>query len=271
MRVLFLGDIVGRPGRRVVTENLPGLRERLAIDFTVINAENAAGGFGLTAKICDELFDAGADAITTGNHVWDKQEIIPVSDNEHRFLRPANFPIGTPGRGSALFNLADGRRILVINVMLRLFMDPLDDPFAAVEEQIVDCALGREADFILIDAHGEASSEKMAMGHAFDGRASLVVGTHTHVPTADAMILNGGTAYQTDAGMCGDYDSVIGMNKEAPIQRFTTKMPTARLEVATGEGTMCGILVETDDATGLALHAAPLRFGGKLSQSIPKF
>jgi metallophosphoesterase (TIGR00282 family) len=269
LRVLFLGDVVGRVGRRGVAEHLPGLRQRLGVEFVVCNAENAAGGFGLTESTCAELFASGVDVITTGNHVWDKREIIELMDQDDRILRPANFPAGTPGKGFALYESDGGRRVLVINVMLRLFMDPLDDPFAAVERVLEDSPLGYAADFTLIDMHGEASSEKMAMGHAADGRASLVVGTHTHVPTADTMILAAGTAYQTDAGMCGDYDSVIGMKKEAPVQRFTTKMPTARLEAAEGEATVCGVFVETDDKTGLAVRAEPVRIGGLLIATEP--
>ncbi|MBT5263888.1 MAG: YmdB family metallophosphoesterase [Rhodospirillaceae bacterium] len=269
MRLLFLGDVVGRSGRQGVIRHLPELRKRLAIDFAVVNAENAAGGFGLTAGIVDEMLEAGADCLTTGNHVWDKREIIPRIAEDSRLLRPVNYPAGAPGRGAGFYVLPDGRSVLVINVMLRLFMDPLDDPFAAVEAQLADARLAETADFILIDAHGEATSEKMAFGHAFDGRASLVVGTHTHVPTADTMILTGGTAYQTDAGMCGDYNSVIGMKPEVPVERFVSKISPGRLEAADGEATVCGVLVETDDATGLAKSVDPIRVGGRLSRAMP--
>ena len=269
MRVLFLGDVVGKSGRRAVAEHLPGLRQRLDVDFVVCNGENAAHGFGLTESTCGELLDAGVDVITTGNHVWDKREIVEYMDGDDRVLRPLNYPPGTPGRGAGLFTAPCGRRVLVLNVMLRLFMDPLDDPFAAVERALDGTGLG-DADFVLIDAHGEATSEKMAIGHAFDGRASLVVGTHTHVPTADTMILPAGTAYQSDAGMCGDYDSVIGMKKDAPVQRFVTKMPGARLEAADGEATVCGVFVVTDDRTGLAVKVAPVRVGGVLSETVPQ-
>jgi hypothetical protein len=184
-------------------------------------------------------------------------------------VRPINFPPGTPGKGAVVHETRDGRRVMVINAMCRLFMDPLDDPFAAVEKAIDGTALGGDVDFILIDIHGEATSEKMAFGHAFDGRVSLVVGTHTHVPTADVMVLANGTAYQSDAGMCGDYDSVIGMKKEYPVKRFTTKLPTPRLEAADGEATVCGIFVVTDDRTGLAISAEPLRVGGLLAETMP--
>ena len=269
MRVLFLGDIVGHSGRRAVLEHLPTLQEKMVPDLVVINGENAAGGFGITPKICNTLFESGIDVITTGNHVWDQREIIAHIDRETRLLRPDNYPAGTPGRGSGLFETRDGRRVLVVNVMLRLFMDPLGDPFACIERILEDCPLGGGTDFILIDVHGEASSEKMAFAHHFDGRVTAIVGTHTHVPTADAMILASGTAYQTDAGMCGDYDSVIGMQKQPAIDRFVTRMPTPRLEPARGEGTVCGILVTSDDRTGLATGIEPVRVGGLLQQNVP--
>lgn len=269
MRLLFLGDIVGRSGRKAVVERVPGLIRDLRADFVVANGENSAGGFGITAKICQELYDVGIDVITTGNHVWDQREIIGYIDNDANLIRPINFPVGTPGRGAGVFESHDGRRVMVINVMCRLFMDALDDPFAAVERAIDGLALGHDVDAVIVDLHGEASSEKMAFGHAFDGRVSLVIGTHTHVPTADTMVLANGTAYQTDAGMCGDYDSVIGMKKEYPIDRFTRKLPTPRLEAADGEATVCGVLVDTDDKSGLAVRVAPLRLGGVLSETMP--
>ncbi|NQW12259.1 MAG: TIGR00282 family metallophosphoesterase [Alphaproteobacteria bacterium] len=269
MRLLFLGDIVGRSGRQAVVERLPDLIRDLRADFVVANGENAAGGFGITAKICEELYDVGVDVITTGNHVWDQREILGYIDDDVSLIRPINFPVGTPGRGAGVFESHDGRRVMVINVMCRLFMDALDDPFAAVEQAIDGLALGHDVDAVIVDLHGEATSEKMAFGHAFDGRVSLVVGTHTHVPTADTMVLANGTAYQTDAGMCGDYDSVIGMKKEHPIDRFTRKLPTPRLEAADGEATVCGVLVETDDKTGLAIRIEPLRVGGVLSETMP--
>ncbi|HVT54134.1 MAG TPA: TIGR00282 family metallophosphoesterase [Dongiaceae bacterium] len=270
MRLLFCGDLVGRSGRDVVLEKLPGLRRDLALDLVVANGENAAGGFGITQKICDELYKAGVDCITTGNHVWDQKETISFIGGDPRLLRPINFPAGTPGKGSGVYQTARGKKVLVANIMARLFMDPLDDPFQAAEQLLRAHKLGGNVDAILIDFHGEATSEKMAMGHFLDGRVSIVVGTHTHVPTADHMILPGGTAYQTDAGMCGDYDSVIGMEKGTPIARFTKKMPTERLSAAMGPGTLCGIYVETDDATGLAKKVEPVRVGGRLSQVLPK-
>ncbi|MBV8650441.1 MAG: TIGR00282 family metallophosphoesterase [Alphaproteobacteria bacterium] len=268
MRLLLCGDVVGRTGRAIVTETIPRLRHELALDFVVVNGENAAGGFGISDKICQELYAVGVDVITTGNHVWDRREIIPYIAEDPKLLRPANFPKGTPGNGSGIFGTADGRRVLVVNLMGRLFMDALDDPFAAIETVLAEQSLGT-VDAIIVDFHGEATSEKMSMGHALDGRVSLVVGTHSHVPTADAQILPRGTGYMTDAGMCGDYDSVIGMQKEAAIARFVRKMPGERLQAADGPATLCGVVVETDDATGLARHIAPVRVGGRLAPHWP--
>jgi metallophosphoesterase (TIGR00282 family) len=268
MRLLFLGDVVGRSGRDAVVAALPGLRSDLDLDFVVVNGENAAGGFGITEKITTELLDAGADVISGGNHSWDQREALVFIEREDRLLRPANFPVGTPGRGAGLFEARGGRRVLLVNVLGRVFMDPLDDPFAAVEKEISAAPMGDVADAVIVDIHAEATSEKMAMGHFCDGRASLVVGTHSHVPTADAQVLPGGTAYQTDAGMCGDYDSVIGMDKEEPVNRFTRKISGGRFTPADGEATVCGVFVETDDATGLALRVEPIRLGGRLKQSM---
>ncbi|MFQ5775886.1 MAG: YmdB family metallophosphoesterase [Kiloniellaceae bacterium] len=269
MRLLFCGDVVGRPGREAVAAHLPRLRRDLGLDFVVANGENAAGGFGITEKICAQLFAAGVDAISGGNHMWDQREALSLIEREPRVVRPQNYPSGTPGRGAAVFGAGQGRKVMVLNVMGRLFMDPLDDPFACVDGALAKHRLGGTLDAIILDIHAEATSEKMAMGHYVDGRVSLCVGTHTHVPTADAMILPGGTAYQSDAGMCGDYDSVIGMDKAVPISRFTRKLPTERLSAAGGEGTLCAVFVETDDASGLARRIAPVRVGGRLSPSEP--
>ena len=268
MRLLFLGDVVGRAGRDAVARHLPGLRERLALDFVVANGENVAHGFGITERTARDLYEAGVDCITTGNHVWDQREIVATIDADPRLLRPINFPRGTPGRGIGVFTVGR-RRVVVVNVMARLFMDPLDDPFSAVDSVLATQRLGAGVDAILVDVHGEASSEKMALGHFCDGRASIVVGSHSHVPTADAQVLPGGTAYQTDAGMCGDYDSVIGMKKEAAVQRFVRKMPGERLSPAEGEGTMCGVFVELDPGTGRALRVDPVRAGGRLKPALP--
>jgi len=270
MRLLFLGDIVGRAGRKAVVDRLPGLIDELALDFVAVNGENAAGGFGITEEIAQDLIDAGADAITLGNHSWDQREALVFIERQPRLLRPVNYPKGTPGRGANLLVAKNGARVLVVNVMGRIYMDALDDPFATVERELAACPLGEQADAVIVDVHAEATSEKQGMAHFLDGRASLVVGTHTHVPTADHQILPHGTAYQSDAGMCGDYDSIIGMEKEEPINRFTTKIGRARFEPAGGEATVCGIVVETDDATGLARRVEPLRLGGRLSQVMPR-
>ncbi len=269
MKLLFVGDVVGRSGRKAVCEHVPALRERLNVDFVIANGENAAGGFGITPKICDEFFDAGVDVITTGNHVWDRKEIFTFIDNEERLLRPCNYPSGTPGRGVGLYELPGDRKVVVIQVMGRVFMDPLDDPFSRIDDELAPLRLGREADAIVVDVHGEATSEKNAMGHYVDGRASMAVGTHSHVPTADARILSGGTAYQTDLGMCGDYDSIIGMEKEEPINRFVNKIPGGRFTPALGNATLCGVCVETDDSSGFATSIAPIRIGGHLIPAGP--
>ena len=269
MRLLFLGDLVGRTGREAAITQLPRLRADLQIDFAVVNGENAAGGFGITQPICDALFDAGADVVTLGNHAWDQREALIHVDREPRLIRPRNYPSGTPGKGSGLFETKSGARVLVMNVLGSVFMNALDDPFASVDEALEQSPLGMIADAVIVDMHAEATSEKMAMGHFCDGRASLVVGTHSHVPTADAQILDGGTAYQTDAGMCGDYNSVIGMEKDEPINRFVTKIPSGRFTPASGPATVCGVFVETDDATGLAKRVEPIRVGGRLKASSP--
>lgn len=266
MRILFLGDVMGRSGREAIVSALPDLRKNHALDFVIVNGENAAGGFGITPKISEELFAAGADVITTGNHVWDQPEIQGFIDRDHRLLRPVNFPSTTPGVGLGLFSAGE-RQVLVVNVMGQLFMQALDCPFATIERVLADTPLVDVADAIVIDVHGEATSEKMAMGHFCDGRASLVVGTHTHVPTADAQILPNGTAYMTDAGMCGDYDSVIGMQKEESVYRFVSKLRRGRFQAAEGVATICGVFVETDNATGLATHVEPFRYGGRLASA----
>jgi metallophosphoesterase (TIGR00282 family) len=268
VKVLFLGDVVGRSGREAVQKHLPGLRKCLGLDFVVANGENAAGGFGITDKIASELYAAGVDCITTGNHVWDQRELMLTIDRDPKLLRPANFPKGTPGKGIGVYKLPSGAEIVVANFMTRLFMDPLDDPFAGLEALLAHHRLGGRTAAILVDLHGEATSEKMALGHLADGRASLIVGSHSHVPTADAQVFPGGTGYQTDAGMCGDYDSVIGMKKEPAIQRFVRKMPGERLTPAEGEGTLCAVYAELLP-TGLCARVAPVRQGGRLAPAMP--
>ena len=270
MKVLFCGDIVGRSGRDAVLREVPRLRQALGLDFVVVNGENAAAGFGITAKICAELHAAGVDVITGGNHSWDQKEVMAHIAQDKRLLRPINFPPGTPGWGASVYDTAAKRqKVLVINVMCRLFMDALDDPFRALDGELAKHRLKGTADFILVDVHGEATSEKQSIGHFLDGRVSAVIGTHSHIPTADAWILPGGTAYQTDAGMCGDYDSVIGMEKLEPMRRFVTGMSKTRFEPAAGEATLSGVYVETDDATGHATRVVMVRQGGRLQQSAP--
>jgi 2',3'-cyclic-nucleotide 2'-phosphodiesterase len=271
MRILFIGDVLGRAGRTIVLDRLPGLINDWKLDLVVVNGENAAGGFGITEVIYNEFVDAGADAVTLGNHAFDQREALVFIERAPRLIRPVNYPKGTPGRGAALIETKSGKHALVINAMGRIFMDAMDDPFAAVDRELAACPLRSGADAIVVDIHCEASSEKQAMGHFCDGRASLVVGTHTHVPTSDHRIMPGGTAFMTDAGMTGDYESVIGMNKDEPLNRFTRKLPGAKFEAASGPATLSGLAVETDDATGLAVKVGPLRIGGSLSQASPDF
>lgn len=270
MRILFLGDVVGRGGRNALCNELPKLRERLQADFVVVNGENAAGGFGVTEAICNDFIDAGADVITTGNHIWDQREALVFIERQPRLLRPANYPVGTPGRGAGMFEAKNGAQVMVINVMGRIFMDPLDCPFVAADRAVGDGPLKSKADAIIVDVHAEASSEKQAMGYFLDGRVSAVIGTHTHVPTADDHLLPGGTAYMTDVGMCGDYLSVIGMQKDEPVQRFLGRISGGRFEPAVAQPTICGVAIETDDATGLAVSIEPVRAGGVLRATEPR-
>ncbi|RCL01523.1 MAG: Metallophosphoesterase [Candidatus Tokpelaia sp. JSC085] len=272
MRFLFLGDVVGRSGRSIVFEQLPGLITNLNLDFVVVNGENAAKGRGITEKIYLEALKVGIDVLTTGNHAFDQRDTLFYADRVDRFLRPANFPKGTPGKGSGIYMTPKGARVLVANIMGRIFMHPdLDDPFETAEKIISPCPLVEQVDAVIIDFHAETTSEKQCLGHFLDGRASVVVGTHTHVPTADAQILNGGTAYMSDAGMCGNYDSILGMDKEEPLQRFLTKIPRDRFQPAGGLATICGLAVEISDRTGLAEKVAPLRIGPRLQEAIPDF
>ena len=271
MRILFIGDVVGRSGRTVIGERLPRLVRDWKLDLVVINGENSAGGFGITESIYQEFLDAGADAVTLGNHAWDQREALVFIERAPKLIRPVNYPAGTPGRGAALVDAKNGARVLVMNVMGRVFMDPLDDPFAAVERELSACPLKQMADAIIVDMHAETTSEKQAMGYFCDGRASLVVGTHTHAPTADHRVLSGGTAYMSDVGMTGDYNSVIGMSKDEPINRFLRKIPSGRFEAADGPATICALAVETNDATGLAKRVCPVRLGPILEESRAAF
>jgi hypothetical protein len=270
MRLLFVGDVVGRTGRDALSTQLPKLRERLKLDCVIVNGENAAGGFGLTEAICDEFLAAGADAVTLGNHAWDQREALVFIDRQPRLVRPANFAKGAPGRGAALIDTASGHRVLVVNLIGRVFMGLHDDPFAAADRELDAAPLGQVCDAAIVDFHAEATSEKNALGAYLDGRASLVVGTHTHIPTADHRVLPAGTGFMTDAGMTGCYDSVIGMDKEEPIRRFLQSTPGSRFEPASGPATLSGIAVETGP-NGLATKIAPVRVGGALASTLPEF
>ena len=270
MRILFVGDVVGRSGRQAVLERLPGLIADWKLDLVVVNGENAAGGFGITETIYNELIDAGADAVTLGNHSWDQREALVFIERAPRLIRPLNYPAGTPGRGAALIDAKNGQRALVINAMGRIFMDALDDPFAAIDRELTACPLRDGADAIIVDMHCEASSEKQAMGYFCDGRVSLTVGTHTHVPTADQRIMPKRSAFITDVGMTGDFQSVIGMVKDEPLNRFLSKIPSNRFEPANGPATLCAVAVETDDK-GLATQVAAVRLGGTLEEARPAF
>jgi metallophosphoesterase (TIGR00282 family) len=266
MRILFLGDVMGRSGRKAVADRLPALRRDWGLDFVVVNGENATSGAGLSPDHAAALLSAGADCVTLGDHAFDQKAMIGHIDSEPRILRPMNFSKVAPGQGARVYSLPDGRKVLVAQILGQVFMKrPFDDPFSAIEPVLRAHPLGGQVQAVIVEVHAEATSEKMALGHWCDGRASLVVGTHTHVPTADTQILPRGTAYQTDAGMCGDYNSVIGMQKEEPLRRFITGMPGGRFEPALGEATLSGVLVEVDPRSGQALKVAPVRLGGALS------
>ncbi|MDB6452411.1 TIGR00282 family metallophosphoesterase [Falsirhodobacter sp. 20TX0035] len=268
MKILFLGDVMGRAGRTAIAERLPKLRADLGADFVIVNGENASGGMGLTGGHAKLILDSGADCVTLGDHAFDQKDMLQFIESEPRVIRPLNFSKMAPGKGARVFTAAGGRKVLVAQVLGQVFMKrPFDDPFSAI-----DAALkthGGAVQASVVDMHCEATSEKMAMGHWCDGRASLVVGTHTHIPTADAQILPGGTAFQSDAGMCGDYDSVIGMQKLEPLRRFITGMPKERFEPANGPATLSGVFVQTDDRTGKALSVTMIRTGGRLQESLP--
>lgn len=270
MKMLFLGDVMGRAGRAAITEMLPQLRLQWGLDFVVVNGENASQGVGLSGEHAKAIFAAGADCVTLGDHAFDQKDMLQAIESDPRILRPINFSKVAPGRGVKIFDATQGRRVLVAQILGQVFMKrPFDDPFSAIEQVLKTHRLGVSVQAAIIDIHAEATSEKMAMGHWCDGQASLVVGTHTHVPTGDAMILPKGTAYLTDAGMCGDYDSVIGMEKLEPLRRFITGMSASRFEPANGPATLSGVYVETDDKTGLAQKIRMIRQGGRLQQAAP--
>ena len=269
MRLLFLGDIYGRSGRDAVLAQLPRLTAALKPDTVIVNVDNAAHGFGVTGKMCDELFAAGVHVLTGGNHVWDQREIIPYIDKNHKLLRPLNYPDGTIGKGMAVHETGDGKKTLVIHVLGRVFMETLEDPFLCIDKVLNQYRLGQNVNAIFVDVHAEATSEKMALAHYLDGRVTAVVGTHTHLPTADAQILDKGTAFMGDAGMCGDYNSVIGVKPHVPITRFTQKLCFEKMTPTEGEATVCGVFIETNDATGHAARIEPIRIGPRLANVMP--
>lgn len=270
MRLLFLGDVVGRSGRAAITARLPELRAQWRLDFVIVNGENASAGMGLTPDHAKAILEAGADVVTLGDHAFDQKDMLSYIATEPRILRPINYAKGAPGHGARVFEATQGRKVLVAAALGQVFMKrPFDDPFSAVDSILRAHPPGGIVQASVIEIHAEATSEKTAMGHYCDGRASLVVGTHTHIPTSDTMILPGGTAYQTDAGMCGVHNSVIGMDKAEPLRRFLTGMSRERFTPATGDATLSGVFVETDDTTGLARKVSPVRVGGPLIEAVP--
>ena len=267
MRILFLGDVVGNSGCSKIINNLFDQKKKKMIDFVIVNAENAAEpGVGLTKEICKDFFNCGVDVITTGNHVWDQKDIMNFIDKEHRLLRPKNLFEPAPGKGFDIFKTKKNFKVGVLNLMGNVFMKKCDDVFETSKKFLSNYKLKEDYDFLIIDFHGEITSEKNAIGHFFDGKATLVVGTHTHIPTNDARILNSGTGYQTDAGMCGDYDSVIGMNKDNSLNRFMKKN-SAKHFPAEGEATLSGVIVDCDVDTGLASKIESYIFGGQLKNT----
>ncbi|WP_330168759.1 TIGR00282 family metallophosphoesterase [Bartonella grahamii] len=272
MRFLFLGDIVGNTGCKAVFEHLPQLIEQWRLDFVVVNGENASSGFGLTQETYQDLLMIGIDVVTSGNHAFSHKEALQYAHENDRFLRPANFSKETPGRGACVFTAKNGARVLVANVLGSIFMPcKVEDPFATAENILLACSLIEQADAIIFDFHAETTSEKQCFGHFLDGRVSVIVGTHTHIPTADAQILEGGSAYLTDAGMCGDYNSSLGMDKEEPLHRFLYKTRQNRFEPACGPATLCGLAVEISDRTGLAEKVSAVRIGPHLKPEVPDF
>ena len=264
MKILFLGDVMGRSGRHSLRDHLPQAITDNNIDFVIANGENAAGGFGITESICNELYSYGVNVITTGNHLWDQKEITNYIDKDQNLLKPYNFAEGSPGLGFNIYELENKEKIAVINIMGNLFMRSCDNAFFKIEEVLQKIDV-KDLSFIFVDFHAEASSEKMAMGHHLDGRVTAVVGTHTHVPTADATIMEHGTAYQTDAGMCGDYDSVIGTKKQEFVRKFATQdTERKRVPPADGVGTLCGVIIESQHDNLLAKNIQSIRIGGKI-------
>jgi metallophosphoesterase (TIGR00282 family) len=271
MRILFLGDVVGRSGRDALLKYLPEVKAQTKPDVIIVNGENACHGSGITDKACKEFYQAGVNIITLGNHSWGQKELIFTIDKDPNIIRPINYPETSPGKGSLIYTLSDGRKLLVANALGRVFMEPLDCPFVALNKLIERYPLGSAVQASFIDFHGEATSEKMAAAQYFDGRVSAVIGTHTHLPTADCLIFDKGTAFQADAGMTGDYNSVIGVKSDVPVARFVRKMPTDRMQPAEGDGTVSGTLILTDDKTGKALNIARVCMGPRLANTMPSF
>ncbi len=267
MKILFCGDVVGKAGRRIVFDVVPKLRERLELDMIIVNGENAAHGFGLTPKIFDEFMRNGVDVVTLGNHAFDKADIFEVLGKNQNLVRPLNYPENTIGKGWYIHTTAAGVRVAVMQLIGRVYMKPVDDPFTAVQDWLATHKKGIDYDILFVDFHAEATAEKNAMGHYLDGQASLVVGTHTHIPTADYRILPGGTGYMTDVGMCGDYDSVIGMKKEGALARFFAADKRGKLEPAETEGSFCAVCAEIDEETGHAVKIFPVRLGSALENT----
>ena len=269
MNILLLGDIMGPSGRKAIIEKLPEIIKKKEIDFAIVNGENAGDmGVGITKKNFDEFMKAGADVVTTGNHVWDEKEAIEFITLEKRLLRPQNLVQGSPGNGYGIFDSKNNKKVAVINLMGNIFMKKCDDVFKAAKKFIEEVRLKKDADFIVVDMHGEITSEKMAMGYLFDGRATMLVGTHTHVPTSDHRIMEKGTAYQTDVGMCGDYNSVIGMNRDNSLKKFLKDPSAVKHYPALGEATISGLMVVADNKTGLANKIEPIVLGGSLETKI---
>ncbi len=270
MRIVFIGDIYGRSGREALEKHLPTIKKELRPDIVIVNADNATNGRGVSSKHVEEMYEWGVNCITGGDHIWDQRAIIPYIGRDEKLLRPINFPQNTPGNGHYKYQTQDGRTCLVIHALGRVFIkNPLNDPFEAVKKLVDENPMGRAVDSIFVDFHAEATSEKMAMAQYLDGKITAVIGTHTHIPTADTHILANGTAYQTDAGMTGDYDSVIGARKDVPIQQFTTGVPGEKMIPASGKATLCGCLIISNDKTGKAQSIEPIRIGGVLPDVMP--
>ena len=267
LRIVYCGDVVGRAGRDAVLNSLDALKSHYKPDVIIVNVENAAHGFGVSPGICRDFLDKGVDALVTGNHVWNQRDIIPFLNDCKKIIRPLNYPANLPGRGFCEVELPNGKKILITQVLGRLFMEAVDCPVQTLDALLKNYTLGKNIDAIFVDIHAEATSEKLALGYYLNGRVSAVIGTHTHVPTSDFRILSKGTAYQTDTGMCGDYDSVLGFEPDEPVNRLVRKYTGGRLVPAKGPGTVYGIFIETDDKTGLAVAVEQIRWSAATGES----